>query len=499
MRKKDQPLISFVIPVYKKSPETFRETLRSLFDMSYKQIEVICVFDGPDEALQQVTNDFEVRSFVIPHGGAPKARNFGYTKTTGRYVSFWDADCAAKPEMARIWAETFKENPGASFVYSGYEFRNEMGAVESQMFDPYLLTCGNYIATMFPMKREVFPGFDESLQAGQDWDLWLTLVDQGHVGVAIEGYGFITDYPDVDSISGQGWGEKRAATIQAVKEKHGIPERDTVVLSANYRLKALHLAKLLNADTFVSLEGRPHSYKCVLVLGTWPNDSRFVGAPADCVKLQYWLPQEIAALEDVRYKTVVDLLRNNRKEATLNLCNEVVSQKRLADLGIEPGQGIRAEIVPLPTDVDDLETTLPRDFRVLLDIGDAYKPVFRDIRAVLPYIQIDELEAQADITKYSLLVSFHQYPTVDEGIRRFLLNGRNVISNVTAPYCGYVDLEVDFGTFKDKMIDKIRAARELPFNAKAQAHYKKIADPSAFRDQIKAIRERFAAKLEVVA
>lgn len=495
-----QPLISFVIPVYKKPPETFRECLKSLFDMSYKNIEVICVFDGPDPDLEAVAKEFDVISFVREHGGAPKARNFGFTQAEGLYVSFWDADCTAKPEMARVWVDTFEANRHASFVYSGYEFRNEMGAIESQIFDPYLLTCGNYIATMFPMKRDVFPGFDESLNAAQDWDLWLTIVENGGIGVAIEGYGFVTDYPDAESISGKHWGpQNREETIRAVKKKHGIPDRDTVVLSANYRMKAIHLAKLLEADCFVSLEGRPHTYKCVLVLGSWPNDSRFVGAPDDCVKLQYWLPQEIAALEDVRYKTVVELIRNNRKEATLNLCNEIVSQKRLGDLGIIPGEGIKAEIVPLPTDVDDLETTLPKDFRVLLDIGDAYKPIFKDIRAVMPYIQIDELEAQADITKYSLLVSFHQYPTVDEGIRRFLLNGRNVISNVAAPYCGYVDLEVEFGTFKDKLIDKIRTARTLPFNAKGQAHYKKIADPRAFKEQIEAIRARFAPKLEVVS
>lgn len=496
---KNQPLLSFVIPVYKKSPETFRDCLRSLFDMSYKRIEVICVFDGPDPELEAIARQFDVQSHVIDHGGAPKARNYGYERTRGTYVSFWDADCVAKPEMARMWIETLQENPAAGFVYSGYEFKDDQGAIETQPFDYYLLTCQNYIATMFPMKREIFPGFDESLRAAQDWDMWLTIAEAGHHGIPIKGYGFITDIPDRDSISGRGWNpEAREETIRLVKEKHKIPERDVCVVSMNYQLKGLHLAKLLEGDYFTTLGARPHKYKMVLVLGSWPGDSRFEGSQPDCVKLQYWLPQEIAGLEDVRYKSVVTMLRNNIKECSLNLCNEIVSQKRLGDLGLVPGEGLKAEILPLPTDIDDLETELPREYRVLLDIGEAYKPIFKDIRAVLPYIPIDELEMQADITKYSLLLSFHQYPTVDEGIRRFLLNGRNVISNVQALHCGYMDTEIDFGTFKDRLIQRIRVARDLPFNAKAQAHYKKLANPYAFREAIRAIRDRFAPKLEVL-
>lgn len=498
--KQDKPLVSFIVPVYKKPKEVFDACLHSLFDMSYKNIEVICVFDGADADLQAVADGYKkVKSFVIDHGGAPKARNFGFTKSTGRYVSFWDADCYAKPEMATMWVDTFKENPKASFVYSGYEFANEQGAIETEIFDPYLLTCGNYIATMFPMKREVFPGFDENLKAAQDWDMWLTIVENGGFGIGIQGYGFVTEYPDKDSISGRGWNPTaREETIRVVKEKHKIPDRDTVVCSVNYRLKGLHLAKLLNADFKTTLNQQPHRYKCILVLGIW-TDSRFEHAPSDCVKIQYWMPQEINGLEEIDYKRVIQILRNNRKEATANICNEIVSSKRLADLSINPGEGIKAEVVPLPTEIDDLETTLPKDFRVLLDIGPMYKDVFKDIRSALPYITIDELEFSADITKYSLLVSFHPYPTVDEGIRRFLLNGRNVISNVQAPYCGFLDLEINYGEFKDKIIDKIRDARTAKFNKAAQDHYTRVANPNAFQEAINRIRQKASPKLEVVA
>jgi glycosyltransferase involved in cell wall biosynthesis len=485
-----EPLLSFVVPVYKKTSQEFTRCLTSLFDMSYKNIEVICVFDGADEELQAVASRFKVQSVVVEHGGAPKARNEGFRHSKGELVSFWDADCYAKPEMARMWVETFRRNPDAAFVYSGYEFTGERGGVPGEPFDFYSLQCGNYIATMFPMKREVFPGFDETLKGAQDWDLWLTIAEQGHKGVWIEGFGFVTEPPSRGSISYDAWSdEKYDATVGRIKEKHKIPNRDIVVGSISYHVKALHIAKMIGADYKQAPSWRKHNYRMVINLG-YSTEILFENAPAGCKKVQYWFPWDITAFEAVEYRKVVTTLRRVQNDGIINLCNELFSQKRLADLGIE------AEILPLPTEITDTETKLPEEFRVLLDIDNAYGPVIKTIRQDMPYINFDVLEGAADITHYSLLLSFQKYPTVDEGIRRFLLNGRNVISNVQAPYCGYIDVEVDYSAFKEELINRVRAARDLPFNAEAQEHYKKIVDPEKFRSRI---AELGKPVLEVVA
>jgi glycosyltransferase involved in cell wall biosynthesis len=494
-----KPLLSFVIPVYRKSPEVFEKCLKSLFDMSFKDFEVICVFDGPDPELQKVAARFKTREVVIKHGGAPKARNAGFKYATGEFISFWDADCYAKPEMAKMWLDTFRAHPEIAFVYSGYEFADNRGGIAGEPFDPYLLTCGNYIATMFPMRREVFPGFDENLSAAQDWDLWLTIVQKGGKGHWIEGYGFVTEAPDKDSISGKGWSEENySSTVRTIKEKHKIPQREIVVGSAMHKIKGLHIAKLLGADFVQFPSWRPHQYKLVLNLG-FGEDIRFRNAPHDCVKLQYWMPWDIDGLEGIPYKTAVRTIRNALKEVDAHLCNEVVSQKRLKNLGIEDGKGIPATIVPLPTEIDDLETALPKTFRVLLDIHDDYKPVFKSIKQDLPYIEMDELDSAADVRSYSVLLSFYPHPTVDEAIRRCLLNGRHVISNVQAPYCGFIDLEVDYGAFKDAIIDAVRSARFEKFNSKGQEYYKKAVDPEKFKNTILSMWRQRPTKLEVVA
>ncbi len=151
-----EPIFSFVIPAYRKSPEIFEQCLGCLFDQSVKDIEVIVVFDGPDKELEEVASRFKkVQTHVIEHGGAPKARNYGTALAKGKYVVCWDMDCLIKPEAASRWLQEFEAMPEADFVYSGYEFSQERGGYPSEQFDPYSLQCGNYISTMFPFIRRM--------------------------------------------------------------------------------------------------------------------------------------------------------------------------------------------------------------------------------------------------------------------------------------------------------------------------------------------------------
>lgn len=487
---KDNPTLSFVVPVYKKRPATFEKCLASLFDQSFKDFEVICVFDGPDASLEKVAKQFKVKSLVIEHGGAPKARNAGFTASGGKYISFFDADCFAKPEMAKMWMDTFDRNPDAAFVYSGYEFENEQGGYNSEQFDAYGLQSGNYISSMFPVKREFFPSWDESLKAAQDWDFWLSVVEKGGRGVFIRGYGFVTEMPDKNSISGLGWSsENREGTIRAVREKHNIPNRDICFYGAVHSVKALHLAKLLNGDVLKGSGLHVKNYKMVFNLG-YSQMVRFKDVAPDAIKCHYWMPWDIDCLYEIAHKTARETIRLAKLEITHQFCNDIVSQKRLKELGLD------VEILPLPTEIDDLEQKLPDEFRVLIDTDKAHEPILANLAKDIPYIPIDTLELAASISKYSLLISFHENPYADEGMKRFLLNGRNIISNVQAPYCGYFDLEKNHTEFRKELITRVRLARDYPFNQEAQDYYKTLVNPSKFKEHVLDLLPK--SKLEVV-
>lgn len=498
----NKPLLSFVIPVYKKTPEVFEKCLKSLFDMSYKAIEVICVFDGSDTELEKVAGKYKTQKVVVDHGGAPKARNEGFKYTSGQYISFWDADCYAKPEMAKRWIEEF-ETTGADFVYSGYEFLDKAGTVASHPFDPWMLTCGNYIATMFPMKREIFPGFDESLEGAQDWDLWLTISENGKQGSYIAGEGFVTEPPSPKSISGIAWSnENYRKTFDTVKRKHGIPDREIVICSEEDSIKGSHIARLMgNADFHVQIDPRRGDYKLAFCLGiSFTNIMAFENLGTKTKKVLYWRSKDIEAFENYGLLPSIHLLEKFKSIVDVHYVNEMMSQKRLKRIFDFMGYE-KPTILPLPSDVEEAETKLPEKFKVLLDIDEMYMPVFRTIKQDMPYIEIDHLDWQnnptAKIEDYSLLLSFQKFPTVNEGIRRFLINGRNVISNVVAPYCGLFDMEVNMKEFKTALIERVRQARALPFNTEAQEFYKTQVSPEAFTQKIKALIP--VPEMEVVA
>jgi hypothetical protein len=284
------------------------------------------------------------------------------------------------------------------------------------------------------------------------------------------------------SISWDAWNSgNRDETIRIVREKHGIKRNIGVFGPMNF-MKALHIAKLVNGDVIKGSGLSVKNYDMVINLGYSPM-IRFENVKEGAIKIHYWMPWDIDCLEQIAHKTAKETIRLANLEVNHHFCNEIVSKNRLESLGIE------AEIVPLPTEVDDLETELPETFRVLIDTDHAYAPITKDLEKDLPYIAIDRLDRAAPLTDYSLLISFYEHPTIDEAMRRFLLNGRNVISNVQAPFCGFLDLEISHPEFRRELITRIRTARELPFNKEAQDYYRTIVAPDKFRERLESLKK----------
>lgn len=472
------PIVSFVIPVYKKPPEVFRKCLDSLFDKSVpKNIEVIAVFDGPDDELQKVVMEFpKVSVLAVSHGGAPKARNAGLNIASGEYVWFVDADCYLKPGHVARMLEEFKAVPDADFVYSGYEGTEGTGEFVSEPFNAYSLTCGNYISSMAPIKRAKAPRWDESLEAAQDWDYWLTAVENGCKGVYVEGSGFIADTPHA-GISGTKWNmENRDATIRTVREKHGIVGRNIAVYSQNYRERALGLAQILGADLLKPTGPTPTLYNMIINIGYSPM-SRFEGIPEDTVRVQYWLPSEIEGLRNARYQTVMETIRVAKQ--VKNICNTAYEKNKLSELGIT------AEIVHLPITADELaktSTVLPDKFTILLATDKAYSDLLKEITVDLPHINF--IFNAAKVTDFSCFLSFYTFASVDNAMTVAHVNGRHVISNVQAPHCGFIDPDQSWENFKRDLYNEIQKVKDLPLNTEAQTYYKEIADPERFKAAI---------------
>ena len=92
----DSPLISVVVPAFNAS-QTIRETLRTISQQTYRNLEVIVVDDGSTDntaALVQEHSLHDPRFRLISqmNGGVASARNTGVHASSGEFIAFIDAD-----------------------------------------------------------------------------------------------------------------------------------------------------------------------------------------------------------------------------------------------------------------------------------------------------------------------------------------------------------------------------------------------------------------------
>lgn len=122
---------------------------------------------------------------------APVKRNRGAEKARGKYLFFCDDDNILKKHCLTTFVEALEKEKEAAYAYCHYVLlaihpaydplkRNRLHLAKP--FDGDSLKKGNYIDTGSLIRADDFPGFDESIERYQDWDLWLTLLSQGKKG-----------------------------------------------------------------------------------------------------------------------------------------------------------------------------------------------------------------------------------------------------------------------------------------------------------------------------
>jgi glycosyltransferase involved in cell wall biosynthesis len=89
------PDVTVVIPTLNR-PELVTRAVRSALEQTLREVEVVVVIDGPDEATHKALaaiGDSRLRVLELPErGGAPAARNAGVRAARGAFVAFLDDD-----------------------------------------------------------------------------------------------------------------------------------------------------------------------------------------------------------------------------------------------------------------------------------------------------------------------------------------------------------------------------------------------------------------------
>lgn len=191
--KKNEPLVSIIIPVYNYGNK-LHATICSALHQDYTNIEIIIVNDGSINAyvLNKLKSLKKNEIFTVisqRNQGPSAARNFGIQHSSGKYVLPLDSDDQIKSGYVRACVKILQNSVKTSPVYCDTIHTGEMDYIETRPeWSKSLLISGPFIVSCAMFSREAFDlagGYDEDLKGWEDYDLWLRMMKIGFRGKRI--------------------------------------------------------------------------------------------------------------------------------------------------------------------------------------------------------------------------------------------------------------------------------------------------------------------------
>lgn len=188
------PLISIIISVYN-SDKFIVETLKSILDQEYQNIELIIIDDGSTDNTVPILNSYEmnkkIKIFYLPHSGnIGKNLNYGISNSKGEFICICGADDVWNKDKLTVQYQFLKDY---MFVCSNAEIINECGVSKNELYIKNvnankilsineLLLFNSIIASSVILASKLLKNeiqFDENKgHRAEDYYLWLKLAEK---------------------------------------------------------------------------------------------------------------------------------------------------------------------------------------------------------------------------------------------------------------------------------------------------------------------------------
>lgn len=202
-----------IVPTYNRA-DYIDKTLTSVFEQSYRPLELIVIDDGSDDGTDQVVVALRRRYpascgvdliyIQQERSGAQVARNKGVARARGAFVQFLDSDDLLAPEKIARQCATFSQTPEAEVAYGPWQifceswwglhygalYQNVSVDSEEKMLRGYLASTWYCPPLSFLFKRNVVDSvgpFDVKLLRKQDTDYLARVLMNGHRFVYTDG------------------------------------------------------------------------------------------------------------------------------------------------------------------------------------------------------------------------------------------------------------------------------------------------------------------------
>lgn len=131
------PLVSIIVPVYN-SEEYIFNSINSILNQTYKNIEIIIINDGSTDRTNEILNEIALKDKRIVYVnqkniGVSETRNKGIQLSKGEYITFMDSDDTVEPEYIEKLMEEVLKNE-FDIVACGYTDISKYGIVKLNDF-----------------------------------------------------------------------------------------------------------------------------------------------------------------------------------------------------------------------------------------------------------------------------------------------------------------------------------------------------------------------------
>lgn len=189
----EQPLVSVIIPTYKRS-DSLEMAIQSVLNQTYSQVEVIVVDDNnPDSKWRNITEkklkkyEGNPRVSYLKHEfnkNGSAARNTGWRFSKASFLCFLDDDDFYYKDKISTQMEFMRNNPEVDMCWCDYNKNEEHVYTDESIDIVYNIFMGENTpqTSGWLLKRECLEnlnGFDESYYRHQDYEFLLRLIKSG--------------------------------------------------------------------------------------------------------------------------------------------------------------------------------------------------------------------------------------------------------------------------------------------------------------------------------